>query len=181
MKRSILFGLLGCIAAFTVTTASAVKPVSYVNPQVSFTNVPFLDCTQFGFDFWVMANWTYNEYGRLHFDDQGNIVRLNGFFYLGDPLSWNSEDPSKVLTADDFAGTGEHIHFVVKFDSSGADVYYKEVGISFRTVVPGQGAIVLNAGMMEFEWDGAAWILTKLTPNRTSGPENDYLSCELHN
>jgi len=165
MKTRLIKWLTGCIAIVSVSTALAVPPVDYEFPPVHFQNVPFFDCSVVGFDFWILGSWTHNEYGREHFDNNGNLMKINGFWYFSDPASWNANDPSKGFFGDDFIGTLEHNHYTLNFDDDGG-IVYREVGINLRFIIPGTGPISMNAGLVEYIWNGEFWELTKITPNR---------------
>jgi len=168
---------LGAAAILAATGAWADKPESYAY-SLDNEDVPFFDCSYFGMDFWIITSWTYNEYGRIHYDKEGRIVRINGFFFISDRSSHNSSDPSKLLADGvNMVGAPEHKHFVVRFDDEGLDVYYKEVGIEFKGTVPGYGNLVLNAGSMVFERIGGDWVPIKFTRNLEQLPEDWYPMC----
>jgi hypothetical protein len=169
---------LGIAALVTSAGAWADKPESFA---YSYDNeqIPFFDCSYFGMDFWILADWTYNEYGRIHYDKDANIVKINGFFFNTDRRAYNSNDPSKAIEDGvNMVGAPEHQHFVVRFDE-GVDVYYKESGISFKAVVPGYGNIVLNAGTVVYERIGDDWVPIKFTPNRGGPIEDWYPICAV--
>jgi len=160
------------------TGAWADKPESYA---YSFDNeqLPMFDCSYFGMDFWILADWTYNEFGRIHYDKDANIVKINGFFFNTNRRAYNSSDPSKAIEDGvNMVGAPEHQHFVLRFDE-GLQVYYKESGINFKAVVPGYGSIVLNAGTAVYEWVGDGWVPTKFTPNREGPVEDWYPMCAV--
>jgi hypothetical protein len=169
---------LGCVALLATATAWANQPISYEAPTEEVRNFPFFDCTEFGMNFTVMADWDFNEYGRLHFDHDGKLVRVNGFFYYSYSRVWNSET---LENGPDSAGVLEHSHFMVLFDDDEKDVYYRESGIFWRHVVPGYGALSMRAGLMTFawDWDLLEWVPVNITPNQ-QGDESDYYTlCEL--
>ena len=56
---------IGCAAALVSTVAWAVPPYNYTLPPVDYVGVPLIDCTSFGMDFWVLRDYTANEYGRI--------------------------------------------------------------------------------------------------------------------
>ena len=146
---------------------------SYDNAQVQF-----FDCSYFGMNFTILADWTYNEFGRNHYDKDGNIVKVNGFFFNTDRRAYNSTDPSKAIEDGvNMVGAPEHQHFMIRFDDDGVAVYYKESGINFKAVVPGYGSIVLNAGNVVFQWIDGRWVQTKFTPNRGGPVEDWYPMC----
>lgn len=168
--------VLGIVALFTSTGAWAAKPESYAFSDIR-EQVQFFDCSYFGMDFEILADWTYNESGRLHYDKDANLVRINGFFFNTDRRAYNSNDPSKAFEDGvNMVGAAEHQHFVVKF-AEGIDVYYKESGISFKAVIPGYGSLVLNAGTVAYERVDGAWVPIKFTPNRLQSVEDWYAMC----
>lgn len=171
--------LLFSMALLAVTSAWAVPPLSYTLDPVEFEGVPFFDCRPFGMDFYVLADWTQHEYGKVHFDKDGNWVKVNGFTFNTDQRAYNSQDPSKEVTADDLAGTGEHNHFVAYYDENQVAVFYKQSGIYFRLVVPGYGKVAVNAGTIESQFDGNVWTVTKFTPNRLWSEEDAYAVCSF--
>ena len=159
--------------------AWAGQPETYAY-SVDNEQVPFFDCSYFGMVFWVLADWTYNEHGRIHYDKDGKIVKINGFFFHTDRRAYNSNDPSKAIEDGvNLVGAPEHQHFVVRFDDEGLDVYYKESGVSFKAVVPGYGSIVLNAGAVAYERVGDFWVPVKFTPNREQPAEDWYPMCAI--
>jgi len=161
-KRTAVFAV---VAIFSTAVAWADKPVSYAY------SIPiegeFFDCEEaFGMGFQILGGWTYNEYGREHYDKDGKLVRINGFFFNTDRLAHNSGDEEKRLEDGvNMVGAPEHAHFVVKFDDE-VGVYYKESGINFKATVPGYGNVVMAAGTLVFESeDGINWVPTKITKN----------------
>ena len=112
---------LGIAALFVSAGALADKPevyaYSYDNEQV-----PFFDCSYFGMDFWIMADWTYNEFGRIHYDKDANLAKVNGYFFNTERRAYNSNDPSKAIEDGvNMVGAPEHQHFMVRFEE-GLDV-----------------------------------------------------------
>ena len=169
--------VLGCVVLLTSMTAWAVAPVKYVQDPVPFTDIPMLDCSLFGMEFGVLGEWMLNEYGKFHFDNEGNLVKINGFTYLTEQRVWNSTDPSKVLTGEDVAGKTEHSHFILNFDENGVPTQYQESGVTTKMVVPGYGQIRLSAGHLKFVIDSGEWILVHGTPNTSPTIEDAYALC----
>ena len=171
--------IFGTAVFFAATGAWAGKPEPYAY-SIDNEQVPFFDCSYFGMDFWILADWTYNEYGRYHYDKDGKLVKINGFFFNTDRRAYNSNDPSKAIEDGvNMVGATEHQHFVVEFDDEGTDVYYKESGISFVAIVPGYGRIALDAGTVAFQRVGDDWIPVKFTPNRSGPLEDWYPMCAI--
>lgn len=168
--------VLGCAVLLTTMTAWAVQPEKYVAPPAPFTDIPMLDCSMFGMDFWVLGEWIKNEYGQYHYDTEGNLVMINGFIYLTDQRVWNSTDPGKDLTGEDVAGKAEHSHFVLNFDENGVPTQYKESGVFTKMVVPGYGQIRLDAGHVVYVND-SGWILVNSTPNTIPTMDDAYALC----
>ena len=169
--------VLGCVVLLTTMTAWAVKPENYVAPPVPYMDIPMLDCSFFpGMEFSVLGEWIKNEYGQIHYDNEGNMVMINGFIYLTEQRVWNSTDPSKDLTAEDVAGKAEHSHFILNFDENGVPTQYKESGVFTKMVVPGYGQIRLNAGHMHWVYD-SGWVLVNQTPNTEATIEDAYALC----
>ena len=168
--------VLGFVVLLTTITAWAVKPEKYIEVPVSDTDVPMLDCSLFGMEFMVLGEWTRNEYGRIHYDNEGNLVMINGFIYLTEQRVWNSTDPSKDLTGEDVAGKTEHSHFILTFDENGVPTQYNESGVSTKMVVPGFGQIRLSAGRYQYVFD-FGWVLVSQTPNTYPTIEDAYALC----
>lgn len=169
--------VLGCVVLLSTMTAWAAKPVKYVMPPDPIpAPVETLDCSWFGMEFTVLGEWTTNEYGQFHFDNEGNLVMINGFLYLTDQHLWNSTDPSKDLTGEDVAGKTEHSHFILNFDENGVPILYKESGVFAKMVVPGFGQIRLNAGRVLLV-PGDPWVLVSSTPNADPTFEDAYALC----
>ena len=177
MTRSIARLALGCAALLAAAMAWAIPPESYTAEPVELRNVPFIDCSKFGMDFFVMADWDINEYGKLHFDKEGKIVRVNGFLYNSNAWVWNSEYPDNKIGAE--ATAMEHTHFTVLFDENEVAVHYRENGVFWAHVVPGYGMNFVHAGQMEFvwDWDLLAWVPVKFTPNQGGTEESEYVTC----
>jgi hypothetical protein len=172
---------LSCVALLTAATAWAIQPINYESPTTEFRNFPFFDCAEFGMNFTIMADWDFHEYGRMHFDPDGKLVQVNGFYFYSNSRIWNSEEPAKVFGPEDYAGTEGHTHFMVFFDDNEWAVYYRESGIFFRTVIPGYGAVNMRAGLMKFvwNWDLFGWVPVNITPNQQEDESDYYALCEL--
>jgi hypothetical protein len=177
--RSAVVVTLACVALLTATTSWAVKPMDYVNDPFVIYEPDFFDCSAFGMDFLLSYYITVHDYGRMHFDKEGNLVRINGFNYYTDGVTWNNSDPGKNLTSEDYAGRGEHRHYVVNFDELGFDVGYKETGIDSKMIVPGYGPVWVSVGNMKWEWDWDlfAWVPTVFTPKRIYTEEQFLALC----
>ena len=180
-KLSVLWKkiLIGLCVWMTVTAAWAVPPLKYTLEPVDFVGVPLFDCRAFGMDFLALADWTLNEYGKIHFDQDGNWVTAKGFTFHTDARGYNSEDPSKVIESDDVGGVGTHNHYIAYYDENQVAIFYKESGIYFKVIIPGYGAVAVNAGAAESVFDGNTWILTKFTPNRFPSVDDAYAVCSF--
>jgi hypothetical protein len=80
--KSTVVLVLGCVVLLTTMTAWAVKPENYVEAPIPFTDVQMIDCSWFGMGFEVLGEWILNEYGQAHFDKEGNMVMVNGFYFM---------------------------------------------------------------------------------------------------
>jgi hypothetical protein len=174
--KSTVVLVLGCVVLLTTMTAWAVKSEKYVEAPISFTDVLIFDCSWFDMEFEVWGEWILNEYGQAHFDNEGNMVMVNGFYYLTEKRVWNSTDPSKFLIKEDVAGKIAHRHFIVNWDENGVPTQYKESGVFGKMVVPGYGQIRLSAGHLYYVFD-AGWILVNETPNVAATIEDAYALC----
>lgn len=163
---------------FFTTSVWAVPPESYVVGPNFASDPEFIDCNDFGMDFTVAAQWWWTESGKIHFDKDGKMVRINGFNWLSDQLIWNTSDPGKFLSSESMAGGDEHNHFIVEFDDDGNWVFYIESGVSWKAVIPGYGPISIRAGMFRWVFDeGTGEWSYKVTPNRNPDMEDLYNIC----
>ena len=137
------------------TTAWAVKPVDYMNPPVFDNDSEFLDCSDFGMEYMMAAEWWVTEYGKMHFDKEGNLVRINGFVKLSDQLVWNTSEPEKYISSEMLAGGDEHNHFILEFDDEENVILSLEAGLNWKAVVPGSKPIAIHAGMLRWKYDEA--------------------------
>jgi hypothetical protein len=176
VKKTSIGLALGVLVLLMASPSFAEKPVSYAYSE-SVVGQFFFDCSEFGMPFAILADYTIYDYGHEHYDKDGKIVRINGFTYIVDRRAFNSTDPSKELTDDIMTGSPEHNHYVVKFDDNEKDVFYKEVGISFKATVPGYGNLQIGAGAMMFEFIDPFWVPIKFTPNRLDSSDDWYAIC----
>ena len=176
VKKTTIGLALSVLVLLIANPSSAEKPVSGSD---SFPVVGqfFFDCSEFGMNFAVLADYKIYDYWREHYDKDGKIVRINGFTYLADRRAFNSTDPTKELTDDVMTGSPEHSHYVVKFDDNEEGVFYKEVGISFKATVPGYGNIQMGAGALMFEFIDPFWVPIRFTSNRLDSSEDWYAMC----
>lgn len=181
--KSTLMLALGFAALVTSTTTWAIPPADFNSGPVIVEGAPGIDCTQFDMNFWVLVDWHYSEYGKVHFDNDGFPVRINGFAIVTNGRFYNSEDGSYEITQVGAAGRGEHRHFVVKFDDAGIMVFYMEAGIGSRVIVPGWGPMSVSVGQVRFESeDGFNWYRTQLTPGLDDMTEDEmYKMCTYLN
>ena len=169
-----------CAAALVSTVAWAVPPYNYSLPPVDYVGVPLIDCTSFGMNFWVIFDWTANEYGRIHFDQDGNWVAAKGFRFNTNGRAYNSSDPSKELFADDAPGTGVHTHFIARFDENQVLETIQQSGVFFQFVLPGYGALAVNAGRVVSVLDGGMWKVIEVTPHaQFPSVEGAYAICSV--
>jgi len=177
IKFSSLF-LLGLAAFLMAASAQAVKPESYAFSEVTEGEYSF-DCAELNpeWNFWWVSDYTYSESGHLHYNKDGYLVRVNGFSSFTEIADYNSSDPSKRIPANAKDQTPHHYHFVVLFDETGQSVYYKETGIYYKITVPGYGNLTVDSGMLEYQWNGAEWVLTKITKKRPLDDEELYAVC----
>jgi hypothetical protein len=118
-----------------VTDASAVPPLP-VEGAVS-DNVPVADCGTFE----VWDELTLSSSGRVHFDRHGNPVRIVQRVTGTDRL-YNPENGKSL------SGTVQSVEIVDLVDGQ-----VTQNGQTFRIVVPGAGAVLLNIGkfIIDFE------------------------------
>jgi hypothetical protein len=164
--RKVAKGLgIGCAAALLSTAAWAVPPYNYTLPPVDHVGVPLIDCTAFGMNFYVLRDYTANEYGRLHYDQDGNWVEAKGFYFETNGRIYNSSDPSRELLAEDLNGAGVHTHFMARYDENQVPQIMKMSGVIFHVVLPGYGALSVNAGQAKFVLVNGVWTVIEVTPH----------------
>ena len=167
-------------AALWSTVARAVPPYNYTLPPVDHVGVPAVDCTPFGMNFWILRDYTANEFGRLHFDQDGNRVAAKGFYFETNGRVYNSSDPSKELLAEDSNGAGVHAHFLARYDESGVPEIMQMSGVFNQYVLPGYGTLAINAGKVEFAYDNGVWRVIGFTPHVPyPSVEDAYLVCSF--
>jgi hypothetical protein len=127
--------ITGLALAGGVTSASAVPPVP-IDETVS-GNDPVADCGTFT----VWDEFTLTSTGYLHFDSDGNPVRIVQRVSGSDRL-YNPEN-SKSLSGT--INAGEIVDLV-----EGQAI---ESGQTFRILVPGSGAVLLNIGRFVFDFE----------------------------
>ena len=94
----------------------------------------------------------------LHYDQDGNWVAAKGFYFETNGRVYNSSDPSKELLAEDANGAGVHTHFIARYDENQVSQIMKQSGVFFQFVLPGYGALAVNAGRVVVgPVNGTAW------------------------
>lgn len=135
--RVIAAGLTICGLALVggITDASAVPPVPV--DETASGNEPVADCGTFE----VWDEFELSVSGYLHFDNEGNPVRIVQRVTGSDRL-YNPEN-GKSLSGT--INAGEIVDLV-----EGQAI---ENGQTFRILVPGSGAVLLNIGRFVFDFE----------------------------
>jgi hypothetical protein len=137
--RAFFVGITAIISFGSVSIALAVPSQRItVDPE---PEVPFAvaDCVWFE----AMATSTFNGHFILHFDKDGNLIRVNQHLNFRDSIYFNSVIPTVSIPG----GPGENINQVFYIDpDTGSTVTFTVISLTFKATIPGHGVIVHEAG-----------------------------------
>ena len=164
--RAFLVGIIAVLAFGSVSTALAAKPVKVNFGPDDFFGFFVADCG----DFDVLLDFTAQGHFMLHFDKDGNLVRVHEHFEFPNDVYYNSTDFGISFTGNAVQNT--------QFDV--VDNQLAISGLQFKLTIPGHGVVfhqvgriiidftipdvIFQAGPADFDEGNVAALCAALTP-----------------
>ena len=173
MNNSFVSKLLqaGVVAAMVfgvVSTALAVPPFK---DSFAFDFVDFLigDCD----DFQILNDGVGEGFFIVHFDQEGNVTKVNQHIKFSQSIYKNSMDTSIFLDGGPAELENDH------FDFTGDQAVVAVSGVVFHITVPGHGVIFHEVGRTIFLNEPPFGILVQVGPNDLTEGNVDALCAAL--
>ncbi len=164
--RAFLVGIIAVIAFGTVSTVLAVPPLKVNFGPMDFVGFFVTDCG----DFDVLLDFTEQGHFIVHFDQDGNDVKVNQHLEFPNDVYYNSANPGISFTGNAVQNT--------QFDV--VDNQLAISGLQFKLTIPGQGVVfhqvgriiidftipdvIFQAGPADFDEGNVAALCAALTP-----------------
>ena len=137
--RAFLVGIIAVIAFGSVSTALAVPPLKINIGPNDFTGFLVTDCGSFN----VLLDFTQKAHFILHFDQDGNLVRVNEHFEFPNDVYYNSENTEIYITGNAVQNTNIDV----------LDNNIAIAGLQFKLTIPGQGVVFHEVGRLFIDLD----------------------------
>ena len=132
--RAFFVGIIAVLAFGSVSTALAVPPVKGNFGPDDVVGLFVANCG----DFAALLDFTEQGHFILHFDQDGNLVRVNQHFEFPNDVYYNSESPEISFTGNAVQNTNVDL----------VDNNIAIAGLQFKLTVPGQGVVFHEVGRL---------------------------------